>query len=140
MIPITKTTLVCSYLRLVKQSIAIFLVLAISFQVCSKLVVVSWFSINQEVLTELFCINKQKIETHCNGKCYLNKKLKETDQETQQGSTTPVKHKSSTEEVWFCELELCFIVPALAGKSTVPVSANHYSFQTPTSIFQPPRA
>jgi hypothetical protein len=124
----------------VKKIIAIFLVFAIAFQVCSKLVVAGWFSINQKELTELFCVNKQTPSTHCDGKCYLNKKLKETDQDTQQGSTVPVKHKSATEEVWFCEQTIFLTAPASNHILQIAVSPNHYNFQAHHTIFQPPRA
>lgn len=140
MIPITKMTSVWSYLRPVKKSIAVFLVLTIAFQVSSKLVVAGWFFINQQTLTELFCINKQTPETHCNGKCYLSEKLKETDQDTRQGSTVPVKHKSATEEVWFYEEEICLVAPASKQLLQIIASPNNYFFQAHATVFQPPRA
>ena len=129
-----------TYICLVKKTIAIFLVLAIAFQVSSKLVVAGWFSINQQELTELFCVNKQKPETHCDGKCYLAKKLKEADQETSKDSSSPVKVKSGSEEVLFCGTELNIIVPTSNQISMISDAPNTYFFQAHTTIFQPPRA
>jgi hypothetical protein len=35
---------------------------------------------NQKVITEKYCINKAKPKLHCNGKCYLSKKLNQLNQ------------------------------------------------------------
>lgn len=34
-----------------------------------------YFKLNQEAITELYCVNKDKPGMHCNGKCYLMKML-----------------------------------------------------------------
>ena len=41
---------------------------------------VSIFYANQQSLTEKYCINKSKPKLHCNGKCYLQKKLNKLNQ------------------------------------------------------------
>jgi hypothetical protein len=79
------------------------LIVAFSIQVTNKILIAGWFSANRQELTALFCINKQNPDSECKGNCYLSKKLKETEQETHQGTSLPTKHKSATEEVWFCE-------------------------------------
>ena len=33
------------------------------------------FKFNQEYITNVFCVNKDKPELHCDGKCYLKKKI-----------------------------------------------------------------
>jgi len=49
------------------------------FVVSQQAVVVMHFKLNQKAITEQFCINKNKPELHCNGKCYLSKELQETE-------------------------------------------------------------
>ncbi|WP_420570756.1 hypothetical protein [Kordia sp.] len=39
------------------------------------------YLINQDYIAEFLCINKDKPELECNGKCYLAKQLKETSEE-----------------------------------------------------------
>jgi hypothetical protein len=107
--------------------------------VCSKLVVAGWFSANRQELTALFCINKQNPDSNCKGNCYLNKKLKETDQETQSGTTLPVKQKTSTEEVWMCEKHTLLILPTSIEISFFDNQLIAYAKGTPLKIFQPPR-
>ena len=123
-----------------KKALAILLLLAITFQVCGKLFVAGWFAVNRQQLTELFCINKQKPESKCNGNCFLNKKLKETDQDTQKDASGPVKVKSGTEEVWFCESNDVLQIPALSHIVLVYKTPTNYSFLDVYTIFQPPRA
>jgi hypothetical protein len=38
------------------------------------------FKINQDFFKEI-CINKDKSETHCNGKCHLKKQIQESEKE-----------------------------------------------------------
>jgi hypothetical protein len=38
------------------------------------------FYLNQETITAKFCVNKNKPQLHCNGKCFLAKKIKEQEQ------------------------------------------------------------
>lgn len=37
------------------------------------------YELNMEEITELFCINKEKPELMCNGKCYVSKELIDVD-------------------------------------------------------------
>ncbi len=39
------------------------------------------YLINQDYIAEFLCINKDKPELECNGKCYLTKQLKEISEE-----------------------------------------------------------
>ncbi len=47
------------------------------------------FEINQEAITELFCINKDKPEMHCEGHCHLEKQLQaDRDHKHEEPGTT----------------------------------------------------
>ncbi len=39
------------------------------------------YLVNQDYIAEFLCINKDKPELECNGKCYLKKQLKEASEE-----------------------------------------------------------
>lgn len=41
------------------------------------------YLLNQEEITELFCINKAEPELQCNGKCHLKKQLRATPEKEQ---------------------------------------------------------
>ena len=46
-------------------------------------IIVMHFNLNQEVIEQKFCVNKNKPELHCHGTCHLKKQLKKT------GNTDP---------------------------------------------------
>jgi len=45
--------------------------------------IVVHFKLNQEAIAAKFCVNQDKPELHCNGKCYLAKELKETNKKSE---------------------------------------------------------
>ncbi|HET8837465.1 MAG TPA: hypothetical protein VFM82_00550 [Flavobacteriaceae bacterium] len=48
---------------------------------------VLYYYLNQDYIAEFLCINKDKPEMHCDGKCYLMKQL--AKQEQHKGNPTP---------------------------------------------------
>ncbi len=49
-----------------------------------QLVVYSGYKMNKEYITSVFCINKEHPELHCDGQCFLAKKLKDLDSKNKQ--------------------------------------------------------
>ncbi len=49
-----------------------------------QLVVYSGYQMNKEYITSVFCINKAHPELHCDGQCFLAKKLKDLDGKNKQ--------------------------------------------------------
>ena len=58
----------------------IFLTFTIFIQTFSTFIIQADFYVNQSYIAKNFCVNKDKPMMHCNGKCYLSKKLKQQDQ------------------------------------------------------------
>lgn len=48
------------------------------------LLVYSGYNLNKEYITSVFCINKEHPELHCDGQCFLAKKLKDLDGKNKQ--------------------------------------------------------
>ena len=46
----------------------------------SNVVIVADYLVNSEIITKTFCVNKEKPEMKCNGKCHLAKQLKEDEE------------------------------------------------------------
>jgi len=68
----------------VKIILAIFLSILMLIISISDIVVYSLFKINQSNIIENFCVNKERPQMKCNGKCYLKKTFdqsKGTDKE-----------------------------------------------------------
>jgi len=41
----------------------------------------AWYELNKDFITEWFCVNKDKPELHCQGKCHLKKQLQSEENE-----------------------------------------------------------
>lgn len=63
--------------------ISLLLVSILSFQSLYQLGFITYFKANQEKITALFCINKDKPELKCDGKCYLMQELAENDNQSE---------------------------------------------------------
>ncbi|MFA6518023.1 MAG: hypothetical protein WCU83_12900, partial [Bacteroidia bacterium] len=64
-----------------KQLFISFLLIIMTLHFSGTVIFVSWFKWNQESITALFCVNKDKPEIKCEGKCYMQKQVKEVEQE-----------------------------------------------------------
>ncbi|NEN22609.1 hypothetical protein G3O08_03705 [Cryomorpha ignava] len=95
------------------------------------------FEINRETITALFCINKEKPELHCNGKCYLEKQIKADEESHSEKPQSRVEFLNLVFTITPSETEF------LAQIAT-PVTHNfgyiipHYSSAF-YSIFHPPQ-
>jgi len=49
-----------------------------------QLVIFSGYQMNKEYITSVFCINKEHPELHCDGQCFLARKLKDLDSKNKQ--------------------------------------------------------
>jgi hypothetical protein len=80
---------------LMRYSIAIFfsvLMLAVSSREMVHFIV---FKLNQDYISQVFCINKDKPELKCDGKCYLKKTIDESKQEKKSKPTPPLPDEKS---------------------------------------------
>lgn len=67
-----------------KKVLSIILIGALGFQCLSKLSLIAYYNINIEFIIQELCVNKDKPQLNCKGKCYLKKKLDESNKaETQ---------------------------------------------------------
>ena len=78
-----------------RRGIAIFftlIMLSISFKEMVQFVA---FKLNQDSISALFCINKDKPEMKCDGKCYLKKSLLAAEKENKQSKPVPPPDEKS---------------------------------------------
>jgi hypothetical protein len=89
------------------------------------------FYINIEKITLQLCINKSKPELHCNGKCYLKKKLE--SEQRQQHEQEPGNRK------YIPELQLCFqqeLTGPVIAQRTIEFEKHPLYNQLETTSFQ----
>ena len=53
----------------------------------------AWYNINKQAITEQLCVNKDKPELHCEGKCYLGKQLKKAEEGERRTASNILKEK-----------------------------------------------
>ncbi|MET4082592.1 hypothetical protein ABIB40_002552 [Pedobacter sp. UYP30] len=67
---------------MIKKLLVFFLIISMVGNCCMQLIMYSGYQLNKAYITSVFCVNKVHPELHCNGKCFLSKKLKELNQKT----------------------------------------------------------
>jgi hypothetical protein len=66
----------------------ILLTFVILSQGLANLAICAYYNLNKASITEQYCVNKSKPKLHCDGKCYLAKQIKQSeDQEKKNRST-----------------------------------------------------
>jgi hypothetical protein len=63
-----------------KNILAYTLILTLFTANCAQLFVYAGFELNQKYIATELCVNRDKPQMHCNGKCYLMRKLKQAEQ------------------------------------------------------------
>ncbi len=68
-----------------KKISAIILICIMMIQSLMVIVICLDYSLNKKFITDNFCVNKNKPQLHCNGKCYLSKNLKQAQEKDENG-------------------------------------------------------
>ncbi|RYY07267.1 MAG: hypothetical protein EOP43_03780 [Sphingobacteriaceae bacterium] len=61
---------------MLRRTLSVFLMIVVLSANFSRFYVWAGFGLNQKYITANFCENRNKPQLHCNGRCYLMKKLK----------------------------------------------------------------
>ncbi|MBP9689772.1 MAG: hypothetical protein KBE91_09195, partial [Bacteroidia bacterium] len=116
------------------------LLTSITLQLCNKIGIIAWFNINQDKVVELFCINKNKPEMDCEGKCYLAQKLNKSADATDNSTAPNAKIKHTIEELFCIESAIQLTIPTVAHDYSFNSYYSLYSHKYLMAVFQPPRA
>lgn len=84
-------------LRPLNRIISIALLLTIAFQWIVKVAVVADWKIHQEYIAKTSCINRDKPQLECDGKCQLQNRLDAIDSEQSSQESVPVQKNKFTE-------------------------------------------
>ena len=124
-----------------KKYVSILLLFCLTSQFSHRIGVVAWFQIKQTEIIELFCINKEKPELACDGKCYLKQKLTESEKHTnEQSSNIPTSLKYEIIDYFLIEMQtsvnINYAQSILLSMDHNLITDNPYI----TKIFAPPRS
>ncbi|RZK81362.1 MAG: hypothetical protein EOO92_04775 [Pedobacter sp.] len=119
------------------KPVSILLLFSLLFANCSNLIVFAGFELNKKFIATTLCVNINKPELQCNGKCYLIQKLKqaqEKEQKQEQQSQKPQLQAALVE------------IPLLFSERSYFEVKLHIPFSTgmpqsiKNSIFHPPQS
>jgi len=122
-----------------KKIIGLALILALGFQFLMKLGILTYFQLNRTYIIEAFCENKAKPQLHCDGQCFLTKKLQEAeDHDLETEGTRTAKQQIEIPSFLVAVPNLVSFRnedPAIE----LPLLVNHYSYIRLTTLFHPPK-
>lgn len=98
-----------------------------------------YFYLNQEYITDLFCINKDKPEILCSGKCYLKASLAENQEEKEEKSSRTQQEERPIYLLPIVIQRLNFENDIHIERVTNAYQSTFYSFQHLEDIFHPPQ-
>lgn len=121
-----------------KKGIAIILLAIFTLQTFYASAFTVWFYANRNAIASEHCINKNRPELKCNGKCFLNKKMREATQHQDEEAPLHVKQQleSSPFTITGTQHEVTGISPVVS-----PLQAGillNYSYLHSMAIFHPP--
>jgi len=112
------------------------LLVSFSWQCAAKTFIYFNFKSNQKVLAETICVNKNKPNSCCAAKCYLDKEIKKEDKRQTDSSSTN-KDKAEKSELNTGFITFLFLVSDLKIEYNLnPIKSLPHSFLT--SVFHPP--
>ncbi|WP_426293255.1 hypothetical protein ACN9ML_28960 [Dyadobacter endophyticus] len=99
---------------------------------------IAYYKLNKEYITRVLCQNRDKPQLHCNGKCYLAKKLKEQQQKQDQQTGERVESIPML-QLFASALAHFEFVPVQLPQATQRIFPYRLAtYQAPFSILVPP--
>ncbi|QNK64959.1 hypothetical protein H7F33_10935 [Pedobacter sp. PAMC26386] len=123
------------------RKVVLFLYILISLMAnCSRFFIFAGFEFNKEYIASNLCINRNRPEMHCDGKCYLMKKIKQAEENEKKEAA---RNNLSLLEVSFYQEPFSFSFhdpfTLNIGNHSFPAYAYLYTSHYIRNIFRPPR-
>ncbi len=116
---------------MLKSFTSIFLLFALSSSQFSQLFIYAGFELNQDYIASTLCENKDKPELHCEGKCFLMKKLKQAEEKEKKQAQEA--QKKNFQDHYLIKAIVTLSVPAYIVKRQPVVEI---FFELPTNNFK----
>lgn len=118
--------------------LALFLAALMLLQTFSREVIVVDYQVHKARITELFCVNKDKPQLQCNGKCHLAKQLrKASDSESKAPGSGFAKVKYEVIVPFRFQVISPVRIP-LSVQRYAPTASALYAFSPMHGVFHPP--
>ncbi len=130
---------------MLRKIASILMITVLMAQLSSKLFMEVHFMLNQEEIIEAFCVNKDKEELQCNGKCYLAEQLKKVDysdskdpESNTSDSNSNNKRNTALDYVESFQVGWNLTFPKFE-KENIREIVSFYDFSNVSAIFHPPQ-
>jgi len=123
-----------------KKIFSIVLIFSLILPSLNKIGILIDFKINQDFITKVLCINKEKPKSTCNGKCYLTKQLKKAEKQDQKQA--PNSKKDRIEILYYFYKNTFNILTyryAYTPKTNATYNKNVYKSVYLSRVFRPPK-
>ncbi|MBB2150491.1 hypothetical protein [Pedobacter gandavensis] len=126
---------------MLKRFTAVLLLITLLLAQFSRVFVYAGFELNERYIATVLCENKDKPAMHCNGKCYLAKKLKQAEEKEKKQERDA--QKKNAQDVFFVRSAALPILPLIVQQTEFPMEAsfelpvhnNEIPHPPPSSIF-----
>jgi hypothetical protein len=102
--------------------------------------IIAHYQLNKEYIARVLCENRDKPDLHCDGKCYLAKRLKAQQDKLDKETIERVYHTPAVQ--LFCESDVYFIFTVHRGDPNHKSPLVNYLLSSYSaflsSVFQPP--
>jgi hypothetical protein len=115
---------------------AIVLIMSLLTSNVTRLFVYAGFEMNREYIAAKLCVNKDKPQMHCNGKCYLAKKIKQAEEKEK--SQERQAQKNQFQEAFITQNNRIIFTARLLRVIKLPYLSSAPQ-QHAADIFQPPQ-
>jgi hypothetical protein len=122
---------------MLKRSIALILILATVTANFSRLYLYAAYELNKSYIASTLCENRDKPQLHCNGRCFLAKKIKQAEDKEKKSERD--SQKNMIQEAFLNSTEITLHIPVRAIET---LHGSEIPFALPVHnavIFQPPR-
>ncbi|WP_026998102.1 hypothetical protein [Flectobacillus major] len=85
---------------MVNKLIAILLLILLNIPLFSKWSFVVYYQVNKSYIAKELCINRNKPQLHCDGKCFLAKKLKAAEEKEQKATSEKLEKMPEITLFW----------------------------------------
>jgi len=113
-----------------RKSVCLLLLLLIIVQSFNKLGIILAFNINQNYIAASLCVNKDKPQLHCNGRCFLAKKLRQAEQNEEKQRA---ENQEKANVLFFCKLNRLELNGSIINRG--PQNFNPFYLKFKPSIF-----
>ena len=98
---------------------------------------VAYFNYNKKMISEKLCENRTNPSLHCNGKCYLSKQLKKTE-EQEQKSANNIREKEELVNFSLSQIFSFTQIPSYSETNLIVCFKVFTPQHTAIGVFHPP--